>query len=714
MIIYRTTKYLAHEGFLEFLNWFDDRGWYPLGRTIGGTIYPGLMLTAALFYWILNAVNVSVNIRNMCVFLAPIFSANASIASYLLTTEVTNRSAAGLLAAAFTAIVPSYISRSVGGSYDNEGVAIFALIFTFYLWVKSVHTGSMMWSCFCALSYYYMVAAWGGYVFIINVIPIYTILMIFAGRYSSRLYIAYSIFYCLGSLMAMTVPFVGFNVVQQAECAGSHGVFVAVQAYALASYLWITIDGKLLKNLMIVISVVGVIAVAAILIVLQLMGKMQWTGRSLTLLDPTYASKFLPIIASVSEHQPTTWTSFFFDLHVLVPLAPIGLIFLYGNPTDGAIFVILYGTIAWYFAGIMVRLMLTLAPIACILAAIGMSTILTRFSAIIKYSKLFDFSNDNKASKSAVSPSLSLMIIAGGTLLLIMYNYHATFVSSEAYSSPSVVIDAGRYPDGRRVMYDDYREAYFWLRQNTHPDSKILSWWDYGYQMSAMANRTVLVDNNTWNNTHIATVGRALASTEENAYPILESLDVDYVLVIFGGLTGYSSDDINKFLWPVRIGSGVYPNDMPGEKDFYANGYFDIGSGGAPALLNCVCYKLCYYRFGQMQTDYQRPPGYDRARQKEVGKKNIELTTMEEAFTSEHWIVRIYKVKRRPNVDPIPGMKKKSYKKSNKRKADKPSTTTTKPKEKKEPTATYVGCYGSENYFIDKTYEGGSTGNIFN
>lgn len=32
------------------------------------------------------------------------------------------------------------------------------------------------------------------------------------------------------------------------------------------------------------------------------------------------------------------------------------------------------------------------------------------------------------------------------------------------------------------------------------------SWWDYGYQTTAMANRTVIVDNNTWNNTHIATV----------------------------------------------------------------------------------------------------------------------------------------------------------------------------------------------------------------
>ena len=148
---------------------------------------------------------------------------------------------------------------------------------------------------------------------------------------------------------------------------------------------------------------------------------------------------------------------------------------------------------------------------------------------------------------ATLSPALSLLVLAGAVVLLLMFSYHATY-SSMAYSSPSIVIDSGRTSDGRRVMYDDYREAYFWLRQNTHPDSKILSWWDYGYQMSAIANRTVLVDNNTWKSTHIATVGRALATTEEEAYPILESLDVDYVLVIFGGLTGYSSDDINKFL----------------------------------------------------------------------------------------------------------------------------------------------------------------------
>jgi hypothetical protein len=62
--------------------------------------------------------------------------------------------------------------------------------------------------------------------------------------------------------------------------------------------------------------------------------------------------------------------------------------------------------------------------------------------------------------------------------------------------------------------------------------------WDYGYQTTAMANRTVLVDNNTWNNTHIATVGRAMASPEKQAWEIYRSLDVTHVLVIFGGFIG--------------------------------------------------------------------------------------------------------------------------------------------------------------------------------
>ena len=79
-----------------------------------------------------------------------------SVAAYLLTREVWN-SRAGLLAACFMAIVPGYISRSVAGSYDNEGIAIFALLFTYFLWLKSVKTGSVFWSVAASISYFYMV-----------------------------------------------------------------------------------------------------------------------------------------------------------------------------------------------------------------------------------------------------------------------------------------------------------------------------------------------------------------------------------------------------------------------------------------------------------------------------------------------------------------------------------------------------------------------------
>ena len=65
------------------------------------------------------------------------FSGLTAISTYLLTKEIWS-SGAGLFAACFIAVVPGYISRSVAGSYDNEGIAIFALMFTFYLWVRFV------------------------------------------------------------------------------------------------------------------------------------------------------------------------------------------------------------------------------------------------------------------------------------------------------------------------------------------------------------------------------------------------------------------------------------------------------------------------------------------------------------------------------------------------------------------------------------------------
>jgi asparagine N-glycosylation enzyme membrane subunit Stt3 len=46
---YRSTAYMTENGFYNFLNWFDELAWYPLGRIVGGTVYPGIY-----FFLLLN------------------------------------------------------------------------------------------------------------------------------------------------------------------------------------------------------------------------------------------------------------------------------------------------------------------------------------------------------------------------------------------------------------------------------------------------------------------------------------------------------------------------------------------------------------------------------------------------------------------------------------------------------------------------------------
>uniref|UniRef100_A0A5K4F9E4 Dolichyl-diphosphooligosaccharide--protein glycosyltransferase subunit STT3A n=1 Tax=Schistosoma mansoni TaxID=6183 RepID=A0A5K4F9E4_SCHMA len=664
---YRTTRFMTDNGFYQFHDWFDDMAWYPLGRIIGGTIYPGLMMTSSFIYSLLHAINVTMDIRNVCVFLAPLFSSFTTLATFLLTSEIQDTSS-GLIAAALVAIVPGYISRSVAGSYDNEGIAIFCMIFTFYLWIKAVKTGYLFWACACSLAYFYMVSSWGGYVFLINIIPIHVLILMLTGRFSSRVYSAYSTVYVLGTILSMQISFVGFSPVISSEHIGAFGVFGLCQLFSFYTYLRGTLSSEQLSTVLRVfgLSLFGIALIGGS--VLSATGKISpWTGRFYSLLDPTYAKNHIPIIASVAEHQPTAWSCYYFDLHFLTVMFPVGLYYCFRKLTDASIFAIIYGITSVYFSGVMVRLILVLAPIMCILGAIGVSGILKSFSVNLNApdsqstktpSKLTaangypSIPNSNKLYKNAVQDSTypfkntvaSFMVLLM-LFLLILFTRHCIWVISSSYSHPSIVLETVD-SFGNRHILDDYREAYYWLRENTKADAKIMSWWDYGYQITAIANRTVLVDNNTWNNTHIGRVGQAMASSEEEAYEIMKELDVDYVLVIFGGVLGYSSDDINKFIWMVRIAGSTEKGRHVHENDYYSpHGEMRVDDRASSTMQNCLLYKLSYYRFWEMKTDKTKPHGFDRVRGQVIGHRNYELHGLEEAFTSSSWLVRIFRVK---------------------------------------------------------------------
>ncbi|CAD7966724.1 unnamed protein product [Amoebophrya sp. A120] len=685
---YRTTNYLSEHGFLEFWNWFDDQSWYPLGRVIGHTLFPGLMTTTAVLKGVLHSIGLVVNVRNLCVFMGPTFAAFTSLSAYCLTKEITSKPEAGLVAAFFMAICPSYLSRSVAGSYDNECVAIFALVFAFYNFIRAVKEGTMFHAVLASFSYLYMVSTWGGYVFLTNTIAIYAFALLCLDRLSGSAYVAYCLWYVLGTVFCLNIPFVNMGAVKSSEHLASHGIFMLCQAYKLSKYVLSlkksevftdlltglqtegsgtssvaassssrskgsmsrgtsggspfsapNLAGWKIKTTKFLLSGRGIIAVILcffLLLVtyLTMTGKSQWSGRSLTLLDPTYARNYIPIIASVSEHQPTTWINYVMDLHVMVFLLPLGLFHCFWNRSFGLLFLGVFGLLSTYFSGVMIRLLLVMSPACCCLSGLGTSHVLTVFMTNLRHCE---------PPKTIAKHFKTSSILVASVLFFTLAKYvtHCTMISSTAYSSPSIVM-ASNLRDGTRIIQDDFREAYYWIRQNTHKKATIASWWDYGYQLTVMANRTVIVDNNTWNNTHIATIGLVLGSDEKTAWKILKSLDADYFLVLSGSVARYSSDDVNKFLWPVRIAQGVYPNRIS-ESDFIGPGGYTTGQGASEKFLNSLIYKLAFHRLAEITG------GQDMIRGTMLAKPEFELTHFTEVFTSENWIVRIFALNKENN-----------------------------------------------------------------
>jgi len=160
---------------------------------------------------------------------------------------------------------------------------------------------------------------------------------------------------------------------------------------------------------------------------------------------------------------------------------PIGFYYcLVHKCTLGKLFLAMYGVLATYFSCVMIRLMLVLAPVACILAAIAISEIMRKASKSIRIwltegfedsraaimeadskTELKDGSSESapaskkkdKKSKEPVAKAdpkkkkKSILPVDTAIVIIIFlistmqgYVYHSTMLASEAYSSPSIIL----------------------------------------------------------------------------------------------------------------------------------------------------------------------------------------------------------------------------------------------------------------------------------
>jgi dolichyl-diphosphooligosaccharide---protein glycosyltransferase len=558
-------QYLYWNGARRFFSWFDTTVWYPLGRPVGTTIYPGMQFIAVFLKRYVIRARMSLN--DICCYMPAWFGVlttlftgaiayeatlplNRNLYSYLvqsppplsLPSAFFHRPAleCAILTAGMMAIVPAHLMRSVGGGYDNESVAITAMVLTFYLWMRSLRVGNSMTTTIVTaigtgLAYFYMVAAWGGYVFVLNLIGVHAAVLVALGRYTPQVHAAYSIFYFLGTALAVQIPVVGWVPLKSLEQLGPCAVFIGYQLLFVAEYIiqqrrkssnkpFTWMQAMMLRIQVVAVALFVLFFLAVLVLPTGYFGPISSRVRGLFVRHTKTGN---PLVDSVAEHQPASTRAYFDYLHHICSLAPIGYL-LTGllHMSDASSFLLVWGAAAYYFSLKMVRLVLLTAPIACILggmvvgrlwvwcvaqwgldpesnAAAGdteedakepkagsskdkkvkskkptkkaSSVDVFRIDGLDKLrSAMHTFSNSTEGvlSKRVVS----VVVLIGGYMVLshfVDYSWRLSFDLSHP-----TIIQRGRTRDGQIVTLDDYREAYWWIRDNTPKDARIMAWWD--------------------------------------------------------------------------------------------------------------------------------------------------------------------------------------------------------------------------------------------
>lgn len=463
-------------------------------------------------------------------------------------------------------------------------------------------------------------------------------------------------------MLAIQIPVVGWTPLKSLEQLGPCAVFLGYQLMQLCEVIRKKKKMERAESMKMRIRIFGLAAVIGMVLMVALVpsGYFGPVSARVRGLFVKHTKTGNPLVDSVAEHQPASSRAYFQYLHHICTLAPVGYFLVLANLSDASSFLVVWATTAYFFSHKMVRLILLTAPIGSILAGIGAARIFAWCveqwwsSETPESSDKVDRRNPAKDSKkkkagkkSSTSTSQGSSFEGLGALrealntalstkegimfkriiaLLVVFagwrmgkNFHSySFRISEDLSNPSIIVKA-RDAENNVIKVDDYREAYWWLRDNTPEDARILAWWDYGYQIAGIANRTTIADGNTWNHEHIALLGLTLTTDLEEGWEIARHW-ADYVLVWAGG----RGDDMAKSPHLARIANSVYREHCPDDPTCRRFGFLDRQGTPSPMMARSLLYRLHSHKL---------KPGVDAPEDK-----------FYEVYRSKHGWVRIFKI----------------------------------------------------------------------
>ncbi len=627
-IHYRVTKYMVDNGFFAWTTWTDTMSWYPNGLNISTVVYPGLAGTAALFYEIANALNLAPGpilsstvyhpltadpVFNFCVIFPVIMAVLTVLVIYFVGKDFGGKEV-GLFSAFFLALSSAYISRTSLGFFDDETVGIFGILLFIFFFLRSIDTKrslekTITYAIAAGISLGYLFSSWGASRYALGITLVFVLVMLLIKRYSTRLFVSYSITFALSILIAVMIPRLGVRFLTEPTVLAVVGMFLIMAALEISQRIKITKQK--------ILFVIGYFAIIAVLFFtassLGLIGSLEGKFESVIIPSERIGEGAVQqLIQSVQEHRPATWGSFYYDLGIGILFIPVALYFIVQNPTNRNIFLAIFGLTAIYFAGSMARLTLLLAPVAAILWAYALVQVVKPFITILKEEPKIPRRKMRfrpRVGKEFSAAFIILMFI----LLTLTFVLPSTPDSSyskviERANSPTTIA-ASSLPLRPNEIISDWLDTLNYLRVNVNDNAVVMAWWDYGYWITTIANKTTLADNGTVNTTQIGAIGRAFISDESQAIEFMKAYDVTQVVVFTSfGTDGQSSTlsdagygDEGKWRWMAKIGElndELYGNYTLGVD------WTDTNKDGSPAEdeliantmgTSTVLYKLMHY-----------------------------------------------------------------------------------------------------------------------
>jgi len=481
--------------------------WYPWHINWARVLSPGVSLLAALTYIMLSPLGLT---YHEAAILSPaIFNALTALALAYIVWRISHpevRLHAAVLAAAWGAVSPLFTMRGTAGWLDDvaffQFFAVLALAFTIEAIMRSKLWERVPFLILAFLTNGFTTWIWGSYIYLFNMYGLaalaLSLYVLFTGRRLdlSRFIQTYLAVYLGFVTFILLTPRYGVGWLSSEVSLIPHvATTLSLLVFAL-SRLSEERFVRIIRTLRLVLAVV--IACGVILAALSLSGLVKIKaltihGRYLSIVVPLVRP---PLIRSVAEHAYVTPEAFFEHVGITAVPVMISAASLLATSLPANVMLALACISASYFTMSMMFLLYLLAVVWIPVALYSLSVPLSLRGRVLPLLLLL----------------VSITCISGSIISTSNIGVKATVAPPEIISQPP-------------YKTYDWIYALEWLKYKTPENAAVVSWWDYGYWISVVANRTSLADNSTVNATQIVWIARLFLSDSTNRTRVISILN---------------------------------------------------------------------------------------------------------------------------------------------------------------------------------------------